>query len=317
MSAEPDISHCGCATETPSRWTFDDFQVVLSPPTTAHETDNSLTIPAHTCWMIMSLQGEMHLRVTGSETPDGGELCLSPDNCLLQYAPQSCACSRRICEQKVQLLEISCPADSLQQLVGDSPLGRELQQAMSGQQPLHIHRPMSPAVRQSLRDLHQAITSARPGSGALVISRALEMVWHFTHSGGRNVSARIPADALRALDKAKGILEENLETPPDLETLAGMIGMSLTRLKLLFPQVYGMPPFALLRQLRMERARHLLRVEKRSVTDVALEVGYSNISHFSKIFMEHFGIKPSQVRRGLDTPSEPETGRAFDRNTRL
>jgi AraC-like DNA-binding protein len=47
-----------------------------------------------------------------------------------------------------------------------------------------------------------------------------------------------------------------------------------------------------LRQLRLERAAELLRSGKFNVTEAAVEVGYSSLSHFSQAFHEQYGCCP-------------------------
>jgi len=47
-----------------------------------------------------------------------------------------------------------------------------------------------------------------------------------------------------------------------------------------------------MRQLRMEQAAKLLRAGGHNVTEVALEVGYNSLSHFSAAFHEAFGCCP-------------------------
>lgn len=49
--------------------------------------------------------------------------------------------------------------------------------------------------------------------------------------------------------------------------------------------------------LRMNLARRLLRETKKSVVDVALDVGYANPSHFAKLFRRETGLSPSDYRR--------------------
>jgi AraC-like DNA-binding protein len=51
------------------------------------------------------------------------------------------------------------------------------------------------------------------------------------------------------------------------------------------------------KQLRMEEARRLLRETKTSVIDVALEVGYTDPSHFARLFRRETGLPPSEYRR--------------------
>jgi AraC family transcriptional regulator len=49
--------------------------------------------------------------------------------------------------------------------------------------------------------------------------------------------------------------------------------------------------------LRMYEAKRLLRETKRSVVDVALDVGYANPSHFAQLFQRETGLSPSDYRR--------------------
>ncbi len=278
-----------------NKWFFEGFHLSFRDLATETNTETAPKEDMNTCWMVMCLNGDLRVSVTGADKND--ELCVPAGNCLLQYTPEKCLCSHCMREQQAQLLEIVCPATDLQRLVGDTPLGRDLHAAMTHGRPMHVHRPMTTAIRQALIGLREIIRSGDQGSAPLILSKTLEMVWHFTHSGGQDVSAQIPAETLRAVDKAKSILEANMENPPDLESLASQVNMSLSKLKQVFPMACGMPPYAYLRLLRMEKAMRLLRNESRSVTETALEVGYSNLSHFSKTFIEHFGIKPSQARK--------------------
>jgi transcriptional regulator GlxA family with amidase domain len=52
-----------------------------------------------------------------------------------------------------------------------------------------------------------------------------------------------------------------------------------------------------IRNLRLAKARELLLSTSLNVTEVALEAGFKNLSHFSKVFMETFGASPSQFRQ--------------------
>jgi len=47
----------------------------------------------------------------------------------------------------------------------------------------------------------------------------------------------------------------------------------------------------------MDAARKLLRETKKSVLDVALDIGYSNPSHFAQLFRRETGLSPSDYRR--------------------
>jgi AraC family transcriptional regulator len=47
----------------------------------------------------------------------------------------------------------------------------------------------------------------------------------------------------------------------------------------------------------MDAAKRLLRETKKSVVEVALDVGYGNPSHFAQIFRRQTGLSPSDYRR--------------------
>jgi len=88
------------------------------------------------------------------------------------------------------------------------------------------------------------------------------------------------------------LLKQNLATPPALEELGRKIGCSHFYLSRIFSAQTGQTITQHLRQLRMEQAAELLKSREYNVTEVALEVGYNSLSHFSAAFQETFGCCP-------------------------
>jgi AraC family transcriptional regulator len=88
------------------------------------------------------------------------------------------------------------------------------------------------------------------------------------------------------------VLKKDLAAPPSLEDIGRAVGCSAFHLSRTFSAATGMTIPQYLRQLRMERAAELLRSGKFNVTETALEVGYSSLSHFSHAFHETFGCCP-------------------------
>ena len=88
-------------------------------------------------------------------------------------------------------------------------------------------------------------------------------------------------------------------TNPDfsVEELAKCAKMSRRYFEKLFFLEKGMTPRDYIIGLKMELARELLRGEKLSVNDVAYELGYADVYHFSKIFKQKNGVSPSEYRR--------------------
>ncbi|MGP8201251.1 MAG: helix-turn-helix transcriptional regulator [Limisphaerales bacterium] len=92
--------------------------------------------------------------------------------------------------------------------------------------------------------------------------------------------------------KVLAILKENLAEPPGLEELGRRVGCSRFYLSRIFTQEVGKTISVTLRDLRMERAASLLREGRLNVTQAALEVGYSSLSHFSTAFHDVIGCCP-------------------------
>ncbi|MDB5039134.1 MAG: araC [Bacteriovoracaceae bacterium] len=99
-------------------------------------------------------------------------------------------------------------------------------------------------------------------------------------------------ESQRRVQKALTILKENLAEPPSLKELARRVGCSSFYLSRIFTQTTGKTISATLRDLRIERAANLLREGRMNVTEVATEVGYYSVSHFSSVFHETIGCCP-------------------------
>lgn len=97
--------------------------------------------------------------------------------------------------------------------------------------------------------------------------------------------------------QVKAKLLQCLDMPPVIKDLSVYAGMSPTKLKRLFKQVFGDPIFSYYQAFRIKEAARLLKEEKLSVSDVGYQLGFTNLSHFSRVFEEHIGQKPKQYSR--------------------
>ena len=98
--------------------------------------------------------------------------------------------------------------------------------------------------------------------------------------------------AQERVEQVMTLLKQNLVEPPPLEALGKKIGCSHFYLSRIFSAQTGQTITQYLRQIRMEKAAELLKSREYNVTEVALEVGYNSLSHFSAAFQETFGCCP-------------------------
>jgi len=102
---------------------------------------------------------------------------------------------------------------------------------------------------------------------------------------------------IQAIYKIKEQMLAHMETPPVIKDLAVSVQMSPSKLKRLFKQIFGNSIFSYYQEFRMKEAARLLKDEKLSVSDVGYKLGFTNLSHFSRVFKEHIGMKPKQYSR--------------------
>ena len=104
------------------------------------------------------------------------------------------------------------------------------------------------------------------------------------------------------VEKVIALLRKDLTNPPTLDNLGRLVGCSPFHLSRTFSAATGLTIPQYVRQLRMEHAAELLRSGKFNVTEAAVEVGYSSLSHFSQAFHETFGCCPGLYP--LRTPAQ-------------
>ena len=92
-------------------------------------------------------------------------------------------------------------------------------------------------------------------------------------------------------------LAEHVAEEFNLDRLAAQAGLSKFYFNRLFKSAMGVSPSRCQINLRMDKAKRLLRETKKSVVDVALDVGYANPSHFAQLFRRETGLAPSDYRR--------------------
>ena len=93
------------------------------------------------------------------------------------------------------------------------------------------------------------------------------------------------------------LMEANIKEPIGQVDLAGFIGLSRRQLQRLFQKYLLCTPSRYYLQLRLQRARELLRQTSLSLVEISEQTGFVSNSHFSKSYKEFYGYSPSIERR--------------------
>ncbi|MCX0392006.1 AraC family transcriptional regulator [Clostridium perfringens] len=102
----------------------------------------------------------------------------------------------------------------------------------------------------------------------------------------------IASDFNNPINRSIQIMKGNLKNNITVSEIAYTLNMSLPSFSSKFKKAMGMTPNDYLTNLKLNEAARLLKFS--SVTEIAYDLGYENISHFIKLFKKKFGLTPKQ-----------------------
>lgn len=102
------------------------------------------------------------------------------------------------------------------------------------------------------------------------------------------------ADCKNPINIALSYIHENIDTAINVGRLAETLFMSESNFSHLFKKAMGVTPGKYIKNKKLERAS--LYLKENSVTDVAYNLGYMNLSYFIKIFKDRYGLTPKQYK---------------------
>lgn len=102
-----------------------------------------------------------------------------------------------------------------------------------------------------------------------------------------------PADVEKIFEVRTALLA-TLSLPPSLPQLARTVGLSETKMRQLFRQVFDSSLYDYYQAARMAEARR--RLQTGSVSEVGDQLGFTNLSHFARLFAKHHGLTPKKYQ---------------------
>lgn len=100
-------------------------------------------------------------------------------------------------------------------------------------------------------------------------------------------------DYAARINRAIDLIVQDLSQPWSLEAVSAASGLSPFHFHRVFKAVIGETPGQFVKRLRLERALYLMsHAPRRTLTEVALQCGFSSSSDFSRSFRQHFGQAP-------------------------
>lgn len=93
----------------------------------------------------------------------------------------------------------------------------------------------------------------------------------------------------------EGFMNQNFHFNVQLKRFAYLTGRSLATFKRDFEKIFHISPSRWLLQKRLEAAHYLIKEKGKAPSDVYLETGFEDLSHFSFAFKKAYGVAPSRV----------------------
>ena len=100
----------------------------------------------------------------------------------------------------------------------------------------------------------------------------------------------------KKLQQTIDYIQAHLDEKLSLESIASALNLSVHYFCELFTQSMGIPPYKYVLQQRVDRAKQLLRNHEKSLSEIALDCGFANQSHFNRHFTKLIGITPRRYR---------------------
>ncbi len=101
-----------------------------------------------------------------------------------------------------------------------------------------------------------------------------------------------------ALSRVEQYISENITTPLSLRTVAAATGFNASYLSRMFHKSKGIGFLEYVNMLRCYRAVRLLSsAEELSISEIAYQIGFESIRTFNRVFLQIYGITPSQMKQ--------------------
>ncbi|NLL05908.1 MAG: AraC family transcriptional regulator [Clostridiaceae bacterium] len=124
----------------------------------------------------------------------------------------------------------------------------------------------------------------------VLISRALKMEWE---NSIKNKSSKLK----ELIQVSVSYINNNYERDISLKDIAQYVFLSTSYFTRAFKDEMGVSPINYLLKTRIERAKELLKDTDLKISDIALNVGFSNQQRFNDIFKKHAKMTPLQYRK--------------------
>jgi AraC-like DNA-binding protein len=163
---------------------------------------------------------------------------------------------------------------------------------------LHLKRIPLAHVEQDLEAMEHESQEKIAGYEVALRAKLLELIVFLSRS--YTTTDTTEAEALLRVGNVIGTLENNFSNDWKLDDLQKIAHMSRSNLMRVFRKATGQSPIEYLVRLRIQKSMELLRNTDLPITEIAMEVGFSDSNYFTRQFRRALGQSPRSFRKQND-----------------
>lgn len=153
-----------------------------------------------------------------------------------------------------------------------------------------LHEKLNPVVTDSIDRIRNTVLSEDKNKKFLVDLYAQEMIYHLIKIKSVHDMLHVSSDHFIHLSIK--MMKDHICDGISIAEIAQTLNMSPANFSAKFKKVMGVAPNEYYKNLKLAEATEMLK--EKSVTEVAYDLGYDNISHFIGLFKERFGVTPKK-----------------------
>lgn len=162
-----------------------------------------------------------------------------------------------------------------------------------------------PALSKLMATYEAESLSDEPGSAlyaqALAVQMCIHLIRQYVRCDVRNVAT--PRLSNTKLDVLQAFIDAHLSSPITVKDMATVVDLSPSYFVRLFGTVYGVSPHQYVQSRRLARAKKLLTTLRDvPLKAIAVDCGFSDQSHMTRLFKEKLSVTPMQFRRTGTSP---------------
>jgi AraC-like DNA-binding protein len=215
---------------------------------------------------------------------------------FLMYNPNESVRFQLKLTSETQLVNLQLPLDSLHRIFVHDTVSAPFLSSENANRKFYEEKETQPELLIVLKQLFSGRRSDHAGN--LYFRAKFYEILSLHFSSGRPDMESCPflkdEESVRRLKQAKEFLLQHLSEAPTISELSKKVGLSESKLKNGFREVYGNTLHQFVQEHRLAQAKALLDTAKYRVSEVADRIGYANRSHFISAFKKKYGITPKQ-----------------------